>query len=121
MNFSSLSVLVPPLFINVLTYKKIHIKKITTLLWKRIQQDTHTRNREMNPPNKKMVPTMRKRNRGASTKSLKADISQMPTEHTPLNTSPKGTIPVEQQNGFRKKIQTSLFVSNTHTFDFAHG
>jgi hypothetical protein len=34
MNFSSLSVLVPPLFINVLTYKKFHIKKIITLLWK---------------------------------------------------------------------------------------
>lgn len=51
---------------------------------------TPTLNSEMNPPNKKIVPTMRKRNKGAKTNSRKADMSQTPTEHTPLKTSPKG-------------------------------
>ena len=84
-NFSSLSVLVPPLFIKVLTYdhNDVHIK-----LFSMSFIDQVTLKREMKPPSRKTVPTERKMQSGARTKYLSADMSQTPTEHTPLNTSP---------------------------------
>ena len=91
MNFSSLSVLVPPLFMTVLTLNEKR---------RRIQSQNRgfagadnrlTRNREMNPPNRKMVPRNRKMQSGAKTNTRRADMSQTPTEQTPLSTSPEET------------------------------
>lgn len=44
-----------------------------------------------------MVPTIRNRKSGAKTNSLRADMSQTPTEQTPLNTSPAQQIFVSKE------------------------
>lgn len=57
---------------------------------------------------------MRKRKSGASTNILKADMSQTPTEQTPLNTSP-----IEEINNVKFQAKNiCLYIENT--FNFAH-